>query len=525
MNDEKLVTSNRRRFLKDSAVAVGTLTLGSSLAACGSGDGKATRAGGKTTTLRYVVHEPPTSANFDDFAVLGGTDVLVASLVQDRLFEFDKNGRVVPRLATGMRQVNPLTVEVALRDGVTFHNGENFTAEDVKLAIDRVSRNEKLALNSLWASAETKILSTNRVRIKTDAPFAPLINTLAVTSIPPGSFTKDPSKFEGNDVGAGPYKFVEYRRNRVVLEANAKYWDGKPPIDRIVLEYVSDADARLNALLAGEAHIVRDAAPEQWKATKDKKDFYAVPGWKHGGLVVLYQHNDKAIAQKAVRQAMIHAVDRETMMKQLWGDEYVARFAKVSDSILPSGTAFYQPLSKQFRFDPETAKRLLESSGVADVKLTFASATLAPVQSEISQRIVEYLSDVGIEAEITTLEVGKYRTDYAKYDLDVNGLGTFNGDPDAIFKLYTGPLSQAVLHLQDNPESKDFVRLQDAQRKVVDARERQVAVTAAAEWLWDFQPIMPLTDAALPRLVSSRVKNFSSNGTLGDPLLRKATLN
>src|SRR5215216_5407571 len=102
----------------------------------------------------------------DDAAVLGLVDFQIASLVQDRLIEFDKNMNLVPRLATRWDYVNDNTLRLELRDDVKYHNGEKFTAEDAQAAIDRVSQDPDLAQNALWAPVETKVDGSTRLSIR-----------------------------------------------------------------------------------------------------------------------------------------------------------------------------------------------------------------------------------------------------------------------------------------------------------------------------------------------------------------------
>jgi hypothetical protein len=125
---------------------------------------------------------------------------------------------------------------------------------------------------------------------------------------------------------------------------------------------------------------------------------------------------------------------------------------------------------------------------------------------------------------ISSLEVGKFRTEYPNYDLSLNTFGSPNTDPDFIFGVYAGPIGQAVFHLQDNPGIKDFKPLHERQRHAAGDAQRQDAVTEASEWLWDFQPTMEISDELWPFIVNKRVQNYQRNRTFGEPLARNAKL-
>jgi peptide/nickel transport system substrate-binding protein len=467
----------------------------------------------------YGQAEPPTSAQWDDQTVFGLVDFQVAGLVQDRLFEFDENMKVVPRLATDWKYVDAATLEINLRQGVKYHDGESFTAADVKAVIDRVSSDSKIAHNAFWAPVTTEIVNDYQVRITADPPFGPLIPVLATTNMLPKKSLADPELFKQGNIGCGAYRFVEYKENKVVLEANEGYWDGPPGVQTIIFDYIEDWNARTNALLAGDVDIITRCSSEQLDAVKDNPGFYVVENSPAISVVSIYQHNNPAIANKNVRKAMAYAIDRQTILEQI-----MMGVGRLQYSVLPTGALYYQDLDEKYEYDPDMAKNLLDESGLSDIKFKMSTSTLVPHQKEIDLAIVQYLNDVGIEVEIETLEVGQFRTTYPQYDISLNTFGSPGGDPDFILGVYAGPIGQAVFHLQDNPDIQEFVPLQDKQRQQTDEAKRQEAVTEAASWLWDFQPTLVLSDELWPFIVNSRVKGFKRNRTFSEPLARYATV-
>jgi peptide/nickel transport system substrate-binding protein len=476
-------------------------------------------AAAPTGQIIYGQAEPPTSAQWDDQTVFGLVDWQVAGLVQDRLFEFDENMKVVPRLATDWKYVDAGTLEINLRQGVKYHDGEPFTAANVKAVVDRVSSDTKIAHNAFWAPVTTEIVNDYQVRIKADPPFGPLVPVLATTSMLPKKSLENPELFKQVDIGCGAYRFVEYKENKVVLEANEEYWDGPPGVKTIIFDYIEDWNARTNAVLAGDVDIITRCSSEQLDAVKGNEQFYVVENSPAISVVSIYQHNNPAIANIHVRQAMAYAIDRQTILEQI-----MMGVGKLGYSILPTGTLYYQELEEKFAYDPDAAKKQLEQSGLPEVKLKMSTSTLVPHQKEIDLAIVQYLNDVGIQVEIETLEVGQFRTTYPQYDISLNTFGSPGGDPDFLLGVYAGPVGQAVFHLQDNPDIKEFAPLQDKQRQQTDEAKRQEAVTEACKWLWNFQPTLILSDELWPFIVNSRVKGFKRNRTFSEPLARYATV-
>lgn len=516
MSHKKIQVVSRRQFLQGTAAAAGGLALGR---VPSFGVPTLIQAAPKGKIV-YGQAEPPTSAQWDDQTVFGLVDFQVASLVQDRLAEFDENMQIVPRLATDWKFIDEKTLEVNLRKGVIYHNGETFNAEVVKAVLERVSSDTKIAHNAFWSTVKVEIVSDSQVKISADPAFGPLVSLLAITNMPPLSFIQDPEKFKSGDVGAGPFRFVEYKDNKVTLEANEGYWDGAPGVKNIIFDYIEDANARVNALLAGDVDIITRCSAQQLAAVKGNAGFNVVENSPAISVVLIYQHNSPVIANKNVRQAMMYAVDRKTILEQVM--EGVGKYA---DSIIPTSALFYEPLKEKYEYDPQKAASLIKDSGIAsgDLKLKMSTSSLVPKQKEIDLSIVQYLNDVGIEVELTTLEVGDFRTTYPQYDLSLNTFGSPGGDPDFILGVYAGPIGQAVFHLQDNPDIKDFAPLHDKQRQQTDPAKRQAAITEACEWLWDFQPTMVLSDELWPFIVNSRVKNYKRNRTFAEPLARYAT--
>ena len=525
MSSENPTPMSRRQFLRLLSTATGVAAGGIVLQACGGTpatpsptSAPAAAPTGAKGKVIFGNAEPPTSAQWDDQTVFGLADFQVASLVQDRLWEADETGKLIPRLATEWKYTDAKTLEVTLREGVKYHDGETFSAEDVKAVLDRVSNDSKLAHNLFWAPVQTEIVSPYKVRISSDPAFGPLIPVLAGTSMLPKAWIAAPDKFKSGDVGAGPYRFVEYKDNRVVLEANESYWDGVPGVKTVVFDYIEDANARLNALLAGDVDIITRCSSQQLDAVKGNNQFYVVENSPAISVVLLYTRDtNPAMQNKAFRQAMWYAIDRKTILEKI-----MFGVGKYADSIIPTSALFYEPLAEKYGFNPDKAKELLQQSGLgSDLRLTMATSNLVPNQKEIDQSIVQYLNDVGIQVDVTTLEVGQFRTDWPKYDISLNTNGTPNGDPDFLLNFYAG---EGVLGAAKAPGGEEIVALHKAQRAQTDEAERQKAVTAACTWLWDFQNCGVVSDELWPFITNNRVKGYRRQRSFGEPLFRHATV-
>jgi len=507
---------DRRRFLQAALASGVALPV---LGGIGSGSGvhfaRAMAAEGAAPAgkLTYGNAEPPTSNYWDPAAGFGLVDEQVASLVHDTLVAFDDKGVLQPSLATSWKRLSPTTVSATLRTDAKFHDGTPVTAEDVKASFDRLGLG-KLAQSMLVVEGlKVDIKSPTEIEIVSPKPFGVIENAMAFVKILPKANIDNPDNFKKGALGSGPYKFVSYTGNDVTLEANADYWGGAPKIQTIVFRYIEDGQARINALLDGQVDILTRVSSEDIGRVKDNAAFSIVDESPPAQIVGLVQHNGPFKDVK-LRQALAYAVDREAIAKSIGGG-----LNPVGFSALPTSTPFYQPLEPKFGYDPEKAKALVAEVNPDGVDITMATTTLVPNQIEIDQAIAASLEQVGFRPKVERLEVGAFRSSYNTYDLTLNTLASFNNDADFILGLYTGGAAEAIWHLKDDK----IVELIAAQR-AASGDERQAALTAAAQYLWDNQATLYLSDEKWHFIVSDRVKDYVRAPLVGEALAAKASV-
>lgn len=178
----------------------------------------------------------------------------------DGLVNVDAKDKPHPALATKWSvDKDNVTWTFDLRKGVKFHNGDNFTADDVVFSIDNAGKG--LIKNFVAPIKEVKVLSPTKIQIITKKPCAVLLKMLApVRILPKNYYTKvGASKFNQAPIGTGPYKFAEWvKEDRIVLKANDAYWKGAPKIKNVKMRPISNSATRTAALLTGEVDIIED---------------------------------------------------------------------------------------------------------------------------------------------------------------------------------------------------------------------------------------------------------------------------
>lgn len=521
---------SRREFLtRAAALGLSLTAAASALSASPVGAQSTPVSGGQASTpvtnaappsgtVVIANAEPPTSAQWDSYTVFGLVDAQVASLVHDSLLGYDTaDGKVVGHLATAWEFTSPTTTKLTLRQGVKFHDGTPVTAKDVKATIDRVGDpNGGMAWHGLiFPNTTVNIIDDQTVEVVTEKPFGVIEKALAVAPIFPAGDIANPDLFKQRAMGCGPYKWVSYDQNKVTMKANTDYWGGAPGIDTVVFDYIEDANARISAVLSGQADIATRCSSELLDRVKDNKDYYIVSVSPLAQIISIYK-NDGALAKKEARQALACAIDRDAIVQGI-----LEGVGKVGFDSIATNAPGYKEQDDKFAFDTDRAKKLLASAGFDDknpLSLKMATTTLVPHQKEIDQAIVQFLGDVGVKVDVTTLEVGAFRTSYNQYDLSLNTLASFDYDPDFMLGFYTGPTAKAVFGL-DDPAIGPLV---DAQREAP-AAERDAKINDLAAYLWDLQPCLYLSDEQWPFIVSSKIKNYNRVPLVGEPLLRFAT--
>ena len=179
----------------------------------------------------------------------------------ESLLMFDSDLKIKPWLATAYTQVNPTTWELKLREDVSFHNGEKFTAEAVKWShqrfIDPATKN--IYANTLEPVTEVQVVNDYTVRMITKTPLPSLPATLAtwLFMAPPKAMKEMGDEYFKKPIGTGPYKFVEWvPGERLVVEAAGPHFSGGPWVEKLVWRTITEPVARVTALRTGEADLI-----------------------------------------------------------------------------------------------------------------------------------------------------------------------------------------------------------------------------------------------------------------------------
>ncbi len=345
--------------------------------------------------------EPP---NLDPTAgAAGAIDEVVYANVFEGLTRFAADGSVKPALAKSWTiSDDGLTYTFTLNSGITFHDGSELTADDVKFSLDRSrAENSTNAQKQLFDSIQSvEVADPETVVISLSAPNGALLFNLAwgdAIVMSPDTFDKAKTA----PVGTGPFKFSRWvQGDRIELEKNPDYWGAPAKLDRATFKFISEPTAAFAALMAGDVDAFPVfPAPENLAQFEADPRFKVVVGSTEGETILSTNNKQAPFDNKLVRQAVAHAINRQEIIDG-------AMFGYGT----PIGTHFapHNPAYKDFTadsaYDPEKAKELLKEAGLEggfETTLKLPPPSYARRGGEI---IAAQLREVGINAVISNLE-------------------------------------------------------------------------------------------------------------------------
>lgn len=362
--------------------------------------------------------------------------------IYDTLLRADNNLQVQPSLATEWKAIDDTTWEFKLREGVKFHDGSDFTAEDVKFSIERIPNVTGPNPTTIYVRRVdgVEVVDPHTIRIKTKGPAPTLPNDFVrlfvVSHQAAADYSTKETSAEGFNsgkaaIGTGPYKFVSWAPTQdLVLEKNADYWGGAQPWDKVTRKEIPNDAARVAQLKAGQVDLISKipatdlATVEQDSALKVVKapsvfipylefDFRedTPQVWDNAGKKMA----KNPFLDPRVREAFDLALDRETIIEfALEGMGEVAT-QLVTPNIFGDNPDIPAPV-----FDEDKALALMAEAGYPDgFKVTLAYAN-DRMPTELGPTIAQMLSAINVTVDVqgvpaTVFNPAKTRGEYSLY--------------------------------------------------------------------------------------------------------------
>lgn len=408
------------RIIFSLALACLALPLGASAqtAAQAAANSATPQHGG---TLNWIVAPEP--AAFIPLTTTAGGSTELGPKVVEGLLTYDFELKPVPQLATAW-QVSPdgLQYTFTLREGVQWHDGQPFGAEDVAFSIEALKSAHPRGRVTFANITQIDTPDAHTVRLNLSKPAPYLLTALSAGEspiVPKHLYVgKDLASNPLNNapVGTGPFIFKEWvRGNYARLERNPNYWDQpKPYLDAIVVRFVPEAAARAAALESGEVQLANKAIP-----LSDIERFQKLPNlnvditaWPYVGdhQQIYFNFDSEPFKQRAVRQAVAQSLNLDAFAKTIW-------YGQGTLSASPIGKAesrFHNDAIKHYPLDTKAAEKLLDEAGYpkgADGKRFRVRILVNPFQDRRAADFVrQSLQRIGIDGEVEALDFATYVT-------------------------------------------------------------------------------------------------------------------
>lgn len=504
-------TSSRTRLLLTLvavlAVVAAACGSGSTAEQSGSGDAPASESGGS---------EPAAAAGDASTLVVGATEVpshldpavvyeLFASNIlfntTNRLVEFEPgSGEIGPGLAEEWEiSDDQLTYTFTLREGVTFQDGSDFTSEDVKWSLERVSNinhPESAAfllggIESIEATDDYEVVITLS---EPNATFLSRLNYTVATILPsdgdtyttPDQALEEPSAGEAEEfindeiiVGTGPYELTDYTPGEsLTLEAYDDYWGDAPAIDTVQIQFFEETAQMRNAMAAGEIDLnYNEFAPAE-RASLEGEDGISIAQTEGGRIrYIVLDVTAEPYTDPEVRRAMSAAIDRQRII-----DEVFEGAGSPLYSMIPSTYDVYAP-SYVEDIDVEVPEG-------TQIELWYPLNKYGDTEADVAESISRSLSEAGFEV---TTQSADWAAEYA----DNTTTGTYSAyllgwypdyiDPDAYIDPFYGG---GYIPYYDDGDMQQLIR--DEQTAEIDSDERAQVFDDIQAKAGEDMPYIPL---------------------------------
>ena len=377
----------RRAFIAGASLAAGTFIL--PRVAIGQADDR--------PTVNIAVQQIATSASLEVTRERSNVGERVQAPIFENLIARNLQSKLepMPGLAESWKRIDEKTVELSLRKGVKFHNGDEMTADDVVFTFgperffgegydnksDKTLFTTVLARDSIegkklpaevvgiakrtWPSLEkVEAVDKYTVRFVNRVPDVTLEGRIGgggseIISRRGFMEAKTWIEWARKPVATGPYKVREFKPDdTLILDAHDDYWGGRPPIKTIRFVVVPEVSSRINGLLSGQYEMICDVPPDQISTIEKNSKFEVQGGLVTNHRLLVFDKHHPQLADPRVRQAITHAIDRQAIVDSLWAGR----------TRVPPGLQweFYGPMFvegwKVPEYDPRKAQALLKAA-------------------------------------------------------------------------------------------------------------------------------------------------------------------
>ncbi len=455
-----------------------------------------------TVAVRLVLE--PSNLDIRETAGAALDQILIDNVYQG-LVSRTPDQEIVDTLALSHEiSADGLTYTFTLREGVTFHDGQELTPQDVVWSLQQVKDTATYRDSDRLKNVTSIAANGQDIILTLSAPDSTLLWNLTGRA---GLVFKEGDTIDRKTKanGTGPYALTDWKQgDSITLKRNDAYWGDKAKVAEVVLDFIPDTQAALSGALAGELDVVTGFDATLKDQIEANGAFSLVLGQSTDKGTLAMNSTKGPLADKRVRQAIRQAIDKNSIVEALGAGQTLY-------GPIPELDPGYEDLESTAPFDPDAAKKLLAEAGAEDITLTLTIPSF--YGTTVSQILVSNLDDVGITLKVNAVEFSAWLNDVyinKNYDLSFV-LHTEAHDfenwanPDYYFT-YDNPEVQALyaksVAATDPDQAADFLK----------QAAKIVASDQAADWLYNGASVV----AVAPTVTGFPTVNTNERMNLAD---------
>ena len=383
----------------------------------------------------------------------------VHAAVYESLFYYNKKFELEPMLATSFKQMSPTQVRITLRQGVKFHDGAVFNADDAKFSLERAMT--KSSNYGVYTQGIERIVKVDdyTIEIQTKGPNPVLQRQLTELRMmdlgwaeknksvePKDSKTKDENFAHRNANGTGPFMLKSWEQDvKLVLVKNPNWW-GKMDsnLTEIVYTPIKSEATRVAALLSGEVDMILDPSPADLTKLRAAPNLKVVDGAENRTIFFgMDQHRDELpgsnvkgknpLKDVRVRRALYQSIDVQTLNRVTMRGLSQPTGALIA----PQVNGWSKKADARWPYDVQAAKKLLKDAGYENgFEIDFACPNNRYINDEeICQAVAAMWARVGVKVKLRTLPLVTYFPMIQRYEASIYMLGWGVPTFDALYSL------------------------------------------------------------------------------------------
>ncbi len=460
-----------------------------------------------------VVGQGADAKSLDPHATNDQPSSRVSKQIYETLVNQNEAMELEPGLAESWTQIDELTYEFKLKQGVLFHNGEELKASDVKFTILRALESSHIGhIVGPIDGEKIEVIDDYTIRISTKDPFAPLIAHFAHTAmgiLNEKAVTEAGEDYGQNPVGTGPFKFVSWvNGDKIDLERFEEYHGEPAKVKYVTIRNLSDNTTRTIELESGGVDIAYDIQPSDVARVEENSELTLLRDMNLSTAYVGFNTEKAPYDNLLVRQAINYALDMDTIVDVV----YEGVGAPSNGPLGPNVWASNQDL-EQYGFNIEKAKELMKEAGYENGFKTTIWTNDNQQRMDIAEIAQNQLKEIGIEAEVKVVEWGAYLdgTANGEHDMFILGWVTVTGDPDyGLYALFhssqMGAAGNRTFYSNDRVDE-----LLDEARVSADPAVREAAYKEAQKIIRDEAPWIFTWSGENVSGTRANVKGFSQH--------------